>query len=136
MCHHYTGTLNDPHIKPLVLLFHRGFAGWGWQVRFLGNRNEIISSPCGPKAVLPYLLGPVTQTHHTQGLNAIGHFSKGSCSLHLCWTSYNRLGSHKCVRWSQAWKETKYQLGEGTVLRQNLHATLLHCVHLPSVQLY
>lgn len=30
VCHHYVGALNDPHIKPLILLLHRGFAGWRW----------------------------------------------------------------------------------------------------------
>lgn len=29
VCHHYIGTLNNPHIKPLVLLLHRRFAGRG-----------------------------------------------------------------------------------------------------------
>lgn len=110
MCHHDISALNNPHIKPLVLFLHRGFAGRGWQLCLLEDRKGRgqALSLWGPEAVTPE--APSHETHHTQGLNAIGHLSQGSSSLQLSGTgSHDWLGGHKRVGRSQAWEKRRCQ---------------------------
>lgn len=81
VCHHDISALNNPHIKPLVLFLHGGFAGRGWQLWLLEDRKGRRQAVglWGPEVVTPE--APSHETHHTQGLNAIGHLSQGSSSL-------------------------------------------------------
>lgn len=110
MCHHDISALNNAHIKPLVLFLHGGFAGRGWQVWLLEYRDGggQALGLWGPEVVTPE--APSLETHHTQGLNAIGHLSQGSGGLQLSGTgSHDWLGGHKCVGRSQAWEERRCQ---------------------------
>lgn len=68
MCHHHIGTLNDPHVKPLVLLLYRGFARWRWQVWLLaGREGEEIRTPSESGSISPlHLITPDSPHPGTQ----------------------------------------------------------------------